>query len=77
MSYRVKEQRDGSLSVYDGPHFIGTVVPDDETHTHATKPSTFDGPISHTFPTVDHAVEWLVAEFRDIPWADRPAEQRV
>ena len=65
MTYRVKEQRDGSLSVYDGPHFIGTVVPDDETHTHATKPSTFDGPISRTLASVDDAVDWLVSEFRN------------
>ena len=28
-------------------------------------------------PTHTDAIEWLVCEYRDIPWADRPEAQRV
>lgn len=79
MTYTTRPRNDGTIAVYDGPHFIGHTEPvdGDEQRTFAVLASP--GPTTDTreFPSCADAIEWLVAEFRDIPWGSRPECQRV
>ena len=65
-------------AVYDGPVYLGIVEPEDggkaSVYTKQHDPRQKGRRIR--FPTVLDAVEFLVAEHRDIPWADRPLCQR-
>lgn len=79
MTYRTSARRDGTTAVYDGPHYIGHTEPvdGDEYRTLAVLPSPGAETDSREFPTNLDAIEWLVAEHREIPWANRPLCQRV
>ena len=66
-------------AVYDGPVWLGTVHEEEPgcvavVRNNLETLETF--PRIGGFPHLSDACEWLVAEHRDIPWADRPLCQR-
>jgi len=79
MSYKAHPRTDGTIAVYDGPHYIGHTEPvdGDEFRTLAVLVSPGLETDTREFPTTNDAIEWLAAEFRETPWADRPECQRI
>ena len=71
--YRVRKQSDGTLAVYDGPHYCGCVECDGATFAASKGDETEQA----KFTNQGDAIGWIVAEFRGVPWADRPAARRV
>lgn len=73
MTYTTREQQDGTLAVYDGPHYVGIVEAVDGGFAASKQDETEQA----NFSNQADGVGWLIAEFRGISWADRPASQRV
>ena len=80
MAYTVRhDDTTDSDYVRDGGIYIGSVSPrtgDAFRASLATKRPQ-DCRCLADLPTREDAIEWLVCEHRDIPWADRPECQRV
>lgn len=72
MTYTVEDRDETNSAVYDGPVYIGLVVNTRDSFR-ASKAGTDDEVV---FTDKGTAVEWLVAEHRDVPWADRSVGAR-
>lgn len=79
MTYKTRfEAKTGSYYVCDGGAYIGCVHP--RVGFWRAKLATRDVTACKflaNLPTHTDAIEWLVCEYRDIPWSDRPEAQRV
>ena len=71
MTYRMLDNG----SVFDGPRYLGAVYTG--LHGGFNVRRWRDERVIATLATKADAVEWLVCEHRDIPWADRPEAQRI
>jgi hypothetical protein len=67
---RIRKQDDGSLAVYDGTRYLGSVV------CHGASFAVHDTETTFLwFMNQGDAIGWLVAGHRGIPMAERPARQ--
>ena len=79
MAYSVHEPNAiGEQGVYDGPVYIGYVGIGFAGCFAVQNPRTVTAVYGAVnLSDIETAIEWLVAEHREIPWFDRPKAQRI